>query len=302
MTVSIKDFILHGVRTVFHNSKFVVLLWVINAISALVLSVPIYQLLIDSLGHSLYSDKLAIDFDLMWFAQFQNIYKIHIDQIPLNIYFVVGIYTIMQTFFLGGLISVFNYPQKNHIVDFFFGGVKYFYRFVKILVATLFLYAAAFIANDLLGDLIGWAYSNSESVMGDFVIRSLRYIFLIFVIGVISIIADYSKVSLGVKDSYKIFREIYSAIIFIKKNFLKVFTVFLFVAILGALGAIFYNLLNRFIPRTPYYYLVIIFILQQMLIIFRLYIRMLFCATEVFLFKDLSAEVETGNVINNQEM
>jgi len=166
----------------------------------------------------------------------------------------------------------------------------------------LFLYAAAFIANDLLGDLIGWAYSNSESVMGDFVIRSLRYIFLIFVIGVISIIADYSKVSLGVKDSYKIFREIYSAIIFIKKNFLKVFTVFLFVAILGALGAIFYNLLNRFIPRTPYYYLVIIFILQQMLIIFRLYIRMLFCATEVFLFKDLSAEVETGNVINNQEM
>lgn len=302
MISSIKEIILHGVRSVFYNSKFVVLLWAINAISALILTVPIYQLLIDSLGHSLYSDKLAVDFDLMWFAQFQYIYKTHIDQIPLNIYFVVGIYTLIQTFLLGGLISIFNNPQKNHMVDFFFGGVKYFYRFVKILIATLFLYAAAFIVNDLLGDLIGWAYSDSESVMGDFVIRSLRYILLIFFIGVISIISDYSKVTLGVKDSNTIFREIYSAILFIKKNFSKVFTVFLFVAILGALGAVFYNLLNRFIPRTPYYYLVIIFILQQMLIIFRLYIRMLFCATEVTLYKDLSAEIEQGNVIINQEL
>ncbi|MFA7288895.1 MAG: hypothetical protein WC055_08435 [Melioribacteraceae bacterium] len=299
MILSIKEFILHGVRIVFHNSKFVILLWAINAISAVVLTVPIYQLLIDSLGQSLYSDKLAVDFDLMWFAQFQNIYKIHIEQIPLNIYFVVGIYTLIQTFFLGGLISVFHQPQKNHMVDFFFGGVKYFYRFVKILVATLFLYVAAFIINDFAGDLIGWTYSNSESVMGDFVIRSLRYILLIFFIGVISIIADYSKVSLGVKDSNTVFKEIYSAILFIKKNFFKVFAIFLIIAILGALGAVFYNLLNRFIPRTPYYYLVITFILQQMLIIFRLYIRMLFCATEVSLFKDLSAEVETGNIINN---
>ena len=46
-----------------------------------------------------------------------------------------------------------------------------------------------------------------------------------------------------------------------------------------------------FIPRTPFYFLIVSFILQQMLIIFRLFIRMYFCATEVNLYKDLSADV-----------
>ncbi|MBI1939106.1 MAG: hypothetical protein HYS25_13425 [Ignavibacteriales bacterium] len=286
-----KNILIHGVRTVAYNSKLVLLLWAFNALSALVLTVPILKILIDNLGNSLISDSLAHNFDYIWFLQFKKIYEVQFEQMPLSIYSVVGIYTLLQTFFLGGMISIFNIPEKNHVVDFFYGGVKYFFRFLKVLLISLFFFAAAFKINEYLGDLITYLFVNSENVYADFSLKAIRYVLLVFFIGVVTLFSDYIKVSLAVHDKTKVIKEFYSVGAFIKNNFMKIFTVFLIVAIIGALGAVIYNLIGRFIPRTPYYFLVISFILQQMLIIFRLFVRMLFSATEVNLYKDLSADI-----------
>ena len=291
MIKNIQNVLVLGVRSVFHNSKFITLFWVVNTVFAVVLSVSIFNLLEINLGRSLMSDRLSVVFDYFWYLQFRHLYEIQIEQIPAEIYAVVVIYTVMQTFFLGGLIAVFNQPAKNYTVDFFYGGVKYFYRFIKVLLVSVAFYAVAFIINDYLGNFISWLFSNSENVMGEFILRSLRYILLIFLIGVVSIISDYSRVSLALKDRTKILKEVLSAIFFIRHNFNQIFFTFLIVACLGALGVVVYNIAGIAIPRTPYYILIVFFILQQMLIIFRLFIRMLFCATEVALFKDLSADV-----------
>ncbi len=291
MILSIKQILLHGIRSVFHNDKFVIIMWAFNAMAALVLTVPIYNILIDNLGTSLTSDRLALNFDYMWYIQFRNLYSVQLNHLPLSIYFVVGIYALIQTFFLGGLISIFQNPDKNHTVDFFYGGVKYFLRFTKVLLVSLLFFAAAFKINDYTGELISILFKNSENVYADFILKALRYILLVFFIGIVTLISDYSKISLAVKDKNEILRECFNAIRFIIANFSKVFIVFLIVAIIGALGSIVYNIIGRFIPRTPFYFLFVSFILQQMLIIFRLLVRMLFYSTQVNLFNDLSADV-----------
>lgn len=291
MILSIKQILLHGVRSVYHNARFVILMWAMNAASALVLAVPIYNILLDNLGASLTSDRLTINFDYMWYLQFRNLYSIQLDQLPLSIYFAVGLYALIQTFFLGGLISIFQNPDKNHTVDFFYGGVKYFLRFTKVLLISLLFFAAAFQINEYTGDLISLFFKNSENVVADFILKGLRYILLIFFIGIVTIVSDYSKVLLAVKDKNQILRECYNAVRFITTNFNKVFITFLIVAIIGALGSILYNIIGRFIPRTPFYFLSLSFFLQQMLIIFRLLVRMLFYSTEVALFNDLSADI-----------
>ncbi len=291
MIFSIKQILLHGIRSVFHNDKFVIIMWAFNAMAALVLAVPIYNILIDNLGTSLTSDRLALNFDYMWYIQFRNLYSIQLNHLPLSIYFVVGIYALIQTFFLGGLISIFQNPDKNHTVDFFYGGVKYFLRFTKVLLISLLFFAAAFKINDYSGELISIIFKNSENVYADFILKALRYLLLVFFIGIVTLISDYSKISLAVKDKNEILKECFNAIRFIMNNFSKVFITFLIVAIIGALGSIVYNVIGRFIPRTPFYFLFVSFILQQMLIIFRLLVRMLFYSTEVNLFNDLSADV-----------
>lgn len=291
MILSIKQTLLYGTRSVFHNAKFVILMWAFNAASALVLVVPVYNILVDNLGTSLSSDRLTLNFDYMWYLQFRNLYATQLDQVPLSIYFIVGLYALIQTFFLGGLISIFQIPDKNHTVDFFYGGVKYFLRFAKVLVLSLLFFFAAFKINDYSGELITLVFKNSENVIVDFILKAVRYILLIFFIGIVTIVSDYSKVLLAVKDKNQILRECYNAVRFILTNFNKVFITFLIVAIIGALGSIFYNIIGRFIPREPFYFLFLSFFLQQMLIIFRLLVRMLFYSTEVNLFNDLSADV-----------
>lgn len=290
MIESIKQILIQGTRSVFHNIKFVILMWVMNAVSALVLAVPVFNILVENLGNSLTSDHLAHSFDYFWYLQFRNLYSIQLDQLPLGIYFAVGIYALIQTFFLGGLISVFHTPDKNHTVDFFFGGVRYFARFVKVLLISLLFFVAAFKINDYIGELITLILKNSENVTADFISKFIRYVLMIFFIGIVTIISDYTKISLAVRDKTQILREIYNTTVFLKNNFNKVFLVFLIVAIIGACGAVVYNVIGRFIPRTPFYFLILIFILQQMLIIFRLLVRMLFYSTQVSLFKDLSAD------------
>ncbi len=290
MIKSINEILVNSIRAVNHNLKFVILFWLTNTVFAIVLSVPIYNLLLNDLKNSLISDKLGSGFDYFWYLQFRNLYEIPLDQIPWAVFTVAGIYSIIQTFYLGGLISVFNQLNKNHYVDFFYGGVKYFFRFFKVLLVSIIFYYIAFLLNDLIGDLITIAFRNTELVKTEFLIRFLRYTFLLFLIGIITLISDYSKVALALKDKIKVIQEIIYASKFIRDNFSIVFFVFLFIALLGALGSIVYNLIVIEIPRTPYYFLIISFILQQMLIIFRLLIRMLFCSSEVVLFKDLAAD------------
>ncbi|KAB2845631.1 MAG: hypothetical protein F9K45_03565 [Melioribacteraceae bacterium] len=296
MITTVKETLRQGVRSVYHNRKFIFLLWGANALSAFVLSIPVYAVLFDSLNRSVLSDKLALNFDYIWFIQFLNIYKSNLAQIPYMLYGMMAIYLLVQTFFLGGLISVFNIPAKNHTVDFFYGGVRYFVRFTKLMLFSVLFILIAFLVNDYLGVLILSLFEKSENIRAEFVLMSLRYILLMFLIGVCAMISDYSKVNIAVKDNYNIFKTVYETVIFLKNNFTKVFLLFLIVAILGAAGAIIYNLVRVTIPETPFYFLIVSFILQQMLIIFRLFIRMLFYSTEVILFKDLNAEIISPKV------
>ena len=291
----LKQILVQSTRAVFYNKKFLLLFWATNASMSFVLSIPIYSLLLENLQHSVWSDKLATGFDYFWFLQFYNLFKSNFQELPLAFYSIVGLYILIQTFYNGGLISIFNIPKKNHVSDFFYGGVKYWYRLIKVLLISLIFYFLAFKLNGLLGDWLHWSYSPNETVILDFIYGSSRYLLLIFLIILITIISDYTKIYLALNDKQKAAGGIKYILVFLKNNFIIIFILFLIVAIMGAVGAIVYNVIVVFVPKTPFYLLFLTFILQQMLIIFRLSIRMLFCATEVLLYKDLDAEYVSSN-------
>lgn len=290
MRLKFKEITVLGARQVFDNRKLIILFWVTNAILAFILSLPLYNLLSQHLNHSLTSNLLNSQFDFLWLVQFQNIYAVSLSEIPFMIYSVVGVYALIQTFYFGGLVSIFKYPQKNHISDFFYGGVKYWADYFKVLLITLIAFAVLFLVNDLIVELISSIFADSNNYIFEFTALILHYVFLLFCIGIITIVSDYSKVSIAVHDDSNVLRRIIDTIKFIKNNFIVTFSIFLFIAILGAIGSISYNIFEMLIPRTPYYLLILAFVLQQLLVIFRLIIRIYFCSTEVLVYKDLSAK------------
>ncbi len=286
-----KNIIVKAARLVYPNFKFVILLWLTNFAFAVALSLPIYSLLQDNLGRSVLGDRLYLQFDFLWLIQFEKIYEKSLSVVPFTLFSVAGIYIFIQLFYLGGLLSVFTNTKKNHMVDFFYGGVKYFYRFVKIGIISFILYFLALNVDSLLNYFIKESFSNYPSSYYEFLLQFIRYLLFLLWLGIISIISDYSKITTVVKDQDKIYKSIIYAILFIKDNFSKVLALFLILFIFLVVGGIIYNLSEGYIPRTPFYFIILTFILQQFLIIFRVLIRMLVYSSEVNLYTELSAEV-----------
>ena len=214
-----------------------------------------------------------------------------IDKLPILLLSIIGINLFVQKLYQGGLIAVFNNPKKNHVSDFFYSGVKYWYRFFKVSITVISLLVLVFTIDAEFDGLIEYLIKDLNSVFLDLIIRSLRYLILLFFIGTVSIISEYTQVYLAINDSLKIGHALREILFFIKNNFLLVFSTYLIVSIIGALGAIVYNIVAIYIPRSPFYYLILTFILQQMLIIFRLAITMFTYATEVYIYKDQNAEI-----------
>lgn len=293
---SIKEIIVLATRGVFRQRKLISLFWLTNFAFSVALTLPILALFQDSLSYSVLNSQIYLTFDYLWFIQFLNIYDKSLSVLPYTIYSVIGIYIFIQLFFLGGLLSVFMNPKKNHFVDFFFGAVKFFFRFVKIAFFSFIFYLIALGLNIVLDYAVRLVFSEAGSTVWEFIVQLIRYLFFLLMIGVVSIIADYSKVAIVVNDSNYAVKTIFKTIVFIKENFGRVLTIFLILFSFLAIGGIIYNLLEGLVPRSPVYFIVLNFIFQQLLIIFRVVIRMLVYASEVILYNDLSAEVVYSKV------
>jgi len=287
----IREILREGWRLVTKNGKYIFLLWGTNIVLSLILTIPIFVLLQDNLEHSLWSDSLALKLNYFWLLQFQNNNQNLLDKLPFLFLSIVGLNIIIQKFYQGGLIAVFNNRKKNHVSDFFYSGVKFWYRFVKVSLIAIILLAVIFLVDSKIDSGIEYLTEELNSVLFDIIIRSIRYLTLLFLIGIISILSEYTQIYLALNDSQNIWKGFSYTFRLIKKRFFLVFMTYLIVSIIGAFGAIVYNIVAIFIPRSPFYFLILTFVLQQMLIIFRLSITMLLYATEVYLFKDQNAEI-----------
>jgi hypothetical protein len=81
------------------------------------------------------------------------------------------------------------------------------------------------------------------------------------------------------------------AIIFIKKNFSVVIVLFLLLASCVLAAAILYNVVDGTIPKSSLLLIALTFSIQQLLIVFRLIMRMVFFTSELIIFRDLNAEI-----------
>jgi len=290
LNLSIKEILVNGSRLVFAHRKFVLLFWITNIVFAFALSLPLFSVLQHGLANSLINSNLSLGFDYLWYVQFRHIYRNSLDAIPILLYAFAGVYVLVQLFYLGGLLSVYTNSKKNHVVDFFYGSVKYFIRFLKIAVVVGALYFAAISINVLIDYGIKQIFLEKENAAVEFAVQIFRYLFFLLLISIINIISDYTKIAIVVIDSTKLFRSLYKSFQFIKKNFVKVMTVYFIMLVFVAIGATIYNVVDSFLPKKPVYFLLLTFLIQQLLIIFRVLIMMYFYSTELLIFTDGEAQ------------
>lgn len=278
-------------RLTLQNTKYLLLLWFTNFALAFALTIPIYSLLRSDLAHSLLNSHFTGEFDYLWFLQFYSLNLRTIEALPGLLISVTVIYNLIQLFYSGGFISVLLNPGKNHWVDFFYGGVKYFYRFLKIFLLALVLYAGALGLNVALHSGVFYLSNRYGSPLLLLGINILRNVLFLFFICSVNLIIDYAKIATCATDETKIRVSFRNALRFIGQNFRISLIVYLLCGTLVVAAALTYNAIDSFLPKSTITLILLTFFFQQLLVIFRLIIKILFFSTEVVLYSELSADI-----------
>ncbi len=290
-----------GLRKVNNNLHFIGLLWILNIAFAMILSMTLYRLLNADLSGSLIGDSLLQAFDYRWYQEFFFKYQTTLEMFTNTLIIVGSIYILIQTFLLGGLLSVlYSSERKTLFIDFFYGGVRYFYRFFKILLLAMLFYVGLFFVNR-------WGTAATENLLGAsesealrISVIAVRYILLALIFFFLNIIFDYTKISVVVREEGKILKEWWRAVKFTVSHAGTTVGLFVLLFILGVgIFGLYYLLENIFQPVSSYGMIFLVFVLHQIYIGARIWLRMMFYASQLALWKEIHAEVIFPSVEEN---
>jgi hypothetical protein len=143
-------------------TRMIILLLVINLAFSLILAVPMYRSLKDSMGNSLVGERMAQGFDYLWWEEFrddaqgleksfdpsiigegailnnlESLIQVRIFDLPPIILIFGLLYIILHTFLAGGILSIFrNGDARFSLKNFFKGSGLYFSRFFILMLLS----------------------------------------------------------------------------------------------------------------------------------------------------------------------
>lgn len=272
--------------------KFLTMLWFVNVAFALVLTAPLYVMLSGTLDYSAMGDKLLKTFDYQWYIEFKSRHHDTLLKFPSVMIMVGLVYGLIQTFLAGGVLAVYNSTEKKSMfIDFFYGCVQYTVRFFKIFLIALVIYLGLYHFNAWLMQFIDTSTRDFESEQLVVAMHVARYLLLIFLFNIISLVFDYTKIKIVVDNSHKAFADVWATVKFVMRHFGNTLGLYLVISIVGWGLLLFYFFVEGTITPDSHLMIFAIFVLEQLYIVAKIWTRLLFYASQLEMFKDLRAEV-----------
>lgn len=306
---------LQGWKRVNQFKKMWLFIFLVNIIFALILAFPMQKTLQDSFGNSLVEDNMRKEFDYGWYRHFQyegkglsgaffafvggwgavvenldrlvtgELFSQHYSLMALGI-----IYLLLNIFFMGGIIGLYNTPDtKFTIAQFLSQAGTYFGRFFRLFVISLPFYI--FLVYMLRARLTMSIFTSmiDKNVEWPSFLMSLGVnILALFLLCLINMIFDYAKISTVVQQGKSMLRQTGRAIKFVFKNFSKTLRLYYLIFIVGIILVAIYALIESHFDQTILASLIFIFLIQQLFILGKIWIRLTFYASQLALFKKLS--------------
>ena len=275
-----------GFKTTNEKWKLVVYLWLINFIFSILMITPIYFLLQKDFSRSLMGDRIAQGFDLLWFGDIVYKYK---DFYPafLGWILIPSIFFLLLFIFLnGGILGrVAAQEGKVNLEKFLADCGKYFFRFFRVFLISLVAYFVLFSLILRAVSALFKIWTKNASTEWVLIFSSnLKFLVMILLFSIVRMFFDYVRVRLVAEGSKKKIRATVLTFHFIGKRFLKVWSLYLLVALITIILGIVCLAIWQYLPQIGIL-IVILFILQQVYIISRMWTRVLFFSTEYHFFK-----------------
>jgi hypothetical protein len=286
-----------GIKEATLQPKLIFVLWLRNFIFGLAVFYLFFRFLTWTIGNGVLADSLLERFD---FSVFFEILVHHDESMNLLLtasIVLIFLYFLVSIFLYGGILSILTIPpeakeERRRLAQTFFQGAgKFFGRFFRLSIYTLILWIAFILINLLLnplGKFLTGSGSNEWMGFYFFWIRVATGLFLVFLI---RMILDYSRIEIVILDSRAVFLSFLKTIKLVFQNFGKTLALYYLLVLTGIAVIIIFWLVKPYLPSfsSPWMTMLIAFLVAQLFIAFQGWLKIAFQSSQLVFYISLSA-------------
>ncbi len=264
------------------NWRLILIIWGIHLLFSLTFFLPAYFLYSKAFSRSLvYEGMLKGNISL--FLEFLIHHKEEIG-VLYGLFISLSFLCWLANLFLsGGILSIFKNGTKN-LSDLFSKSYEYTWRFLKLSLLFLPLIILFFIVTGILRKTGYFLSRMVDSEIFSFYISILVFIISIAIFFILRMLFDYGRIRIVLEERTKIFFALIKTIQWTFKNFWKSFSLYILLTLfLFIFWVIFLTILN--IQTNSGTFTLLIFLLLQLMLIFRSFLSLLFYSSQMELYR-----------------
>ncbi len=279
-----------GIKEATLQPKMISVLWFINFIFGAVIFYLFYGRFSDFVGNSLIADKLLkkLDYDFVFEFLVYNGQFLH-SIISLAIVLIL-IYFLVSIFLYGGILNRLIHSPRSKDMGrnngrfapaFFQGGGKFYGRFFRLTIYSLILWLVVVIFFFGLNRLFNALSSKGIKEQLAFYLFIVEVVMGFFLVYLMKMIIDYTRIKIITEDTRYVFRSLFQTIGFVFSNFGKALCIYYLLVLTGIILIGIYWLLRLVIPDYSLLTILITFIVYQLFIASRAWLKVAFQAAQL---------------------
>lgn len=283
----------NGIKRAFLEPKMVVVLWLMNFVSASVVFFLFSGYLSDVIGNRLAAARFIKGFDFETFFELTSHKGEALHWILYVTFILVFLYYGVSLFLHGGILAILKSRGvaanaegqiKRFAPVFFQGAGKFFGRFFRLTLYALLLWfigGVIYYILNLLMNLLTAGGTNETAIYYRYWARGIIILFLYFLI---RMICDYARIRIVVEDTKAVFRTLLQAIQFVFQNFFKTLVLYYSMLITGLIVFAVYWIVQKMVSRETLLPIVIAFFIGQIFILSRGWLKIALQAAQLRFF------------------
>lgn len=305
--------LLSGWKIAGANNRILILYYFANLLFTIVAALPLYLVMRTAFNFNMVGTKLAGVFELGLLVAFAIRHSEFLTGATAAFFLTAMLFVLINIFLAGGTIAVFVTDRKRYDAALFWGNCGYYFStFLRLILFSLTFYGITlfviFPATTSLVESSLISIVENSRLWAEIIAFALIVPTLLTTV----LLIDYAKVRLVVTGERGTLGALAKSIKAFFKHFITFVEVLLFFVFINVFIYLFYSLISDFFQAPTLFALITLIVLQQILVVMKLKLRLVYFASLVELYphlfltvaflpaKSFAAETEEKTETENQ--
>ncbi|MCR4437548.1 MAG: hypothetical protein QHJ34_00700 [bacterium] len=307
-----------GIQAVLGNPKVAVAVYLTNLALAMILALPMYRILHASFAHSAVRETMALGFDYDWWTEFsahaeglaktfrpevsglgpflenaEFLVQGRFGRFGLMVLLVGLVYLVINAFLAGGAFAAYAAERQKQTMTRMFGAAgQFFARFLSLVLMGVFCYFLVYKgAGGLVRNIVTRLSEGLATERAAFFVGGLGTLVILFLLAFVNLVFDYAKAVVVHENRQSAAEALWIATKFVVANLGKCLGLYWLVGVAGGAAVLLLFGLTSLIPQSKGGGIFAAFLLLQLLIMVKVFVRLLFYSSQLAAYRTAKAEV-----------